>query len=346
MWKALLISLVLAAVAAGAGAWALHRYDASRSDRIADGVVVAGVDVGGMRIAEARAAVARRVERALERPLILRYERRRFTVDPGLVDVEANGRALVRTALAESREGNFLTRSFRDLTGRGVEIDLALHVEYSSEAVARVVAGVERAVDRPSREAKSAVSFDGVRITPSRTGVAVRPAALRQAIGRRLVRPGAPRTLAVPVRRLEPKVTTKDLTSRYRHFIAISRSRKELRLFVGGKLAKTYRVGIGAIGFETPAGLYEVETKAGNPAWYVPNRPWAGDLAGKVIPPGDPRNPIKARWMGFWNGAGIHGTADEASIGTSASHGCIRMTVPEVIDLYDRVPLHTPLHIA
>jgi lipoprotein-anchoring transpeptidase ErfK/SrfK len=50
--------------------------------------------------------------------------------------------------------------------------------------------------------------------------------------------------------------------------------------------------------------------------------------------------------MGFYDGAGIHGTADEASIGTAASHGCIRMTVRDVIDLYDRVPLHTPLSIA
>ncbi|MGH2451438.1 MAG: L,D-transpeptidase, partial [Candidatus Limnocylindria bacterium] len=62
----------------------------------------------------------------------------------------------------------------------------------------------------------------------------------------------------------------------------------------------------------------------------------------------DPENPIKARWMGFSRaaGIGIHGTADEASIGTAASHGCIRMTARDVIDLYERVPLHTPLYIA
>ena len=112
------------------------------------------------------------------------------------------------------------------------------------------------------------------------------------------------------------------------------------------KLVKTYRVGIGALGFETPTGIYEIESMAANPAWYVPDKAWAGDLAGKVIKGNDPDNPIKARWLGFWDGAGIHGTADEASIGTAASHGCIRMTVRDVIDLYDRVPLHTPLSIA
>ena len=78
----------------------------------------------------------------------------------------------------------------------------------------------------------------------------------------------------------------------------------------------------------------------------MPNSDWAGDLAGKVIPAGDPRNPIAARWMGFHDGAGIHGTYDPGSIGSAASHGCIRMRIPDVIDLYDRVPVHTPIYIA
>ena len=121
---------------------------------------------------------------------------------------------------------------------------------------------------------------------------------------------------------------------------------RELRFFVNGRLAKTYRIGIGAAGFATPAGEYEIESMAANPAWYVPNKAWAGDLAGKVIAGNDPDNPIKARWLGFHDGAGIHGTADEASIGGAASHGCIRMLIPDVIDLYRRVPLHTPLSIA
>ena len=48
-----------------------------------------------------------------------------------------------------------------------------------------------------------------------------------------------------------------------------------------------------------------------------------------MIPPG-PDDPIKARWMGFYNGAGIHGTDEVASLGTAASHGCVRMSIPDV----------------
>jgi lipoprotein-anchoring transpeptidase ErfK/SrfK len=343
--KALVISLLAVAVLAGSGAAALHRYDTSRSDLIAEGITIAGIDVGGMPVPDARAKLREGVAR-LQEPLTLTYGKRSFALDPGLVDVTTNVDELLRAAVAESREGNFLTRSIRHLTGRETEQELELRVDYSREAVARVVAGIRRELDRPARDAKSSATFAGVDITPSETGVAVQSGKLRTRIVGRLTRADASREVAVPAVVLRPKVTTKKLTSRYRYFVAISRSRRELRLFVDRRLAKSYRVGIGAAGFDTPAGEYEIESKAANPAWYVPNSDWAGDLAGKVIAGDDPSNPIKARWMGFYDGAGIHGTADAASIGNAASHGCIRMLIPEVIDLYDRVPLHTPLSIA
>jgi lipoprotein-anchoring transpeptidase ErfK/SrfK len=52
-----------------------------------------------------------------------------------------------------------------------------------------------------------------------------------------------------------------------------------------------------------------------------------------TIPPG-PQDPLKARWMGFNGGAGIHGTDDIGSLGSAASHGCIRMAIPDVVALY------------
>jgi lipoprotein-anchoring transpeptidase ErfK/SrfK len=347
VWKKLLISAIaVIVVLGGAGAVALHQYDAARADLIAAGITVAGIEVGGMSDEQAHALLRQRIVGPLEEPLTLTYEKRRFVLAPALVDVRADVDALVRAALAESRDGNFLARSFRDLTGRRLRTEIPLRVDYSEEALGNVVQGIKRAVDRSARNAKSQVSLEGVRIIPSRTGVAVQARGLRGAIIEGLIRPDAHRLLAVPVKRLVPRITTKRLASKYRYFIAISRGGRELRLFVDLDLAKTYPIGIGQIGFETPAGEYEIKTKAANPAWYVPNKPWAGDLAGKVIAPNDPTNPIKARWMGFYQGAGIHGTADTASIGTAASHGCIRMTVPDVIDLYDRVPLHTRLYIA
>jgi lipoprotein-anchoring transpeptidase ErfK/SrfK len=102
---------------------------------------------------------------------------------------------------------------------------------------------------------------------------------------------------------------------------------------------------VGMQGLETPAGLYHIQDKQVNPSWHVPNSAWAGSLAGKVIPPG-PQDPIKARWMGFFNGAGIHGTDEIGSLGHNASHGCVRMAIPDVETLYDQVSVGTPVYVA
>jgi lipoprotein-anchoring transpeptidase ErfK/SrfK len=126
----------------------------------------------------------------------------------------------------------------------------------------------------------------------------------------------------------------------------VDRNAFKLRLFKELRLVKTYGIAVGQVGLETPAGLYHVQNKAINPAWHVPDREWAGKLAGKVIPGGTPENPLKARWLGIYDGAGIHGTADAGSIGSAASHGCIRMRIPEVIELYDQVDVGAPVYIA
>ena len=88
-----------------------------------------------------------------------------------------------------------------------------------------------------------------------------------------------------------------------------------------------------------------MQNKAVNPAWHVPNSAWAGKLAGQTIPAGDPGNPIKARWLGIFDGAGIHGTDAVGSIGTAASHGCIRMRIPDAEWLFDHVSIGTPVFI-
>jgi L,D-transpeptidase catalytic domain/Putative peptidoglycan binding domain len=344
--KVLIAVLVLFVFTAGGAAVAAWRYDESRQDRLAEGIVIAGVDVGGMRVADARAALERQVASRLEQPMAVRYRHGQFVFEPTKADVGTNLDALLAGALAESRDGNFLTRAFRDLTGGHLNRQLALDVTYSSRAVGRFVRWVGRQVDRNATEAKSSASFAGVRISPSEDGVAIKAESLAARLGATLVDPEAARSFRLPTRVVHAKVTTAELEKRFHYFLAVSRSQFELRLFVDQRLAKTYDVAIGQIGYKTPAGLYEIRTKAVNPAWYVPNKPWAGDLAGKVIPPNDPGNPIKARWMGFWDGAGIHGTAEADSIGSAASHGCIRMRVPDVIELYDRVPLHTPLYVS
>ena len=127
--------------------------------------------------------------------------------------------------------------------------------------------------------------------------------------------------------------------------MVVDRSNFTLTLYEDLELAKTYTVAIGAAGFDTPVGEYSIQNMAVDPDWNVPEAEWAGDLAGTVVPGGTPENPLKERWMGIFDGAGIHGTDDVASLGSAASHGCVRMAIPDVIELYDqRRRRHAHLH--
>ena len=140
-------------------------------------------------------------------------------------------------------------------------------------------------------------------------------------------------------------VTSNDLARVYGTVITIDRDHFRLRLFKHLRFAAPTPSRSGMAGLDTPAGIYHVQDKQVDPAWHVPERAVGGLLAGQTIPGGAPNNPLKARWMGLANGVGIHGTAEDWSIGTRASHGCIRMHVSDVVALYQRVPLGTTVLI-
>jgi lipoprotein-anchoring transpeptidase ErfK/SrfK len=142
----------------------------------------------------------------------------------------------------------------------------------------------------------------------------------------------------------KPEVTTRELASKYPKIVVVNKATTSVTLYVNLKPSKTYQVAVGSAGYPTPSGRFTIQNKQVDPVWNVPNSAWAGSLAGRSIPPG-PQNPLKARWMGIYGGAGFHGTADVGSIGSAASHGCVRMAVPDVIDLYERVDVGTPVFV-
>jgi lipoprotein-anchoring transpeptidase ErfK/SrfK len=155
---------------------------------------------------------------------------------------------------------------------------------------------------------------------------------------------GGPHTVRAHVHPTAPDVTTEEVAARFPSYLTLDRANFTLRLWKDLELARTYTVAVGQEGLETPEGLYAIEAMEENPTWHVPESDWAGDLAGKTIPPG-PENPIKARWMAIYEGAGIHGTEETASLGSAASHGCVRMSIPDVEELYEEVEVGTPVFI-
>jgi lipoprotein-anchoring transpeptidase ErfK/SrfK len=175
-------------------------------------------------------------------------------------------------------------------------------------------------------------------------GQAVAMGQMTAAINKAARSPGRDQTIPAVVKTTKPQINKKDLAQAYPRYIYIDRGSFTLRFYHHLRLKKTYQIAVGQQGLETPAGLYHAQDKQIDPSWHVPNSAWAGSLAGQVIPPG-PADPLKARWIGIFDGAGIHGTDELSSLGSAASHGCVRMSIPDVEDLYDRVDVGDPIYI-
>ena len=138
---------------------------------------------------------------------------------------------------------------------------------------------------------------------------------------------------------LKPKVGSAELDEA----VVILRGSNRLLFFDDAKLRRWFGVATGQSAFPTPLGNYEIVNLQRNPWWYPPPSDWAAES--DPVPPG-PGNPLGTRWMGISSPyVGIHGTPDSASIGYSASHGCIRMRIPDAEWLFRHVEIGTPVFI-
>lgn len=321
-------------------------WDRGRANVIAEGVTVAGIDVGGLRAAEARAVLETRLGEYLRRPVRVAGEGRAFTLRPAAAGLRVDVARMLEDAVTATRSGGLAHRLARDLQTAPMRREIPLRAALSRSRIAAAVARVARVVDRPAKNAAVVPTplATGLKVKPERIGIAVKRPLLERRITNALLDPAARRAVTIPTKPLRPRWTRANIAAKYQTFILVSRETFTLRLYKGLKLVKKYGIAVGRAGLETPGGLYDIASKQVNPSWYVPNSAWAGSLAGKVIPPG-PDNPLKSRWLGFYDGAGIHGTSEDWSIGTAASHGCIRMRISDVEDLYDRVPLHSPIYV-
>jgi len=328
------------------GAGAVYAFDHARADEIGKGVRVGEVDVSGLSPDEARAKLRSAVLDPLSRPVVVRALGKRYRLTPERAKLSVDIDGSVRAAMERTRQGNVLARTWRGIRGESLDAELDLDIRFSRRAIARLVARVGKAVDKPAVDASVDLEHGDVTPQKSEDGRRLLAKRLKRQVRKRLLDVGAVKTVKARTEVVKPKITTEELADKYPAIIIVDRANFQLTLYKHLKPVKTYGIAVGQVGLETPAGLYHVENKAVNPAWSVPNSPWAGSLAGQVIPGGVPENPLKARWMGIYAGAGIHGTADAGSIGSAASHGCIRMRIPEVIELYDEVPVHSPVYIS
>ena len=284
---------------------------------IAPGVSIGGVDVGDLTADEAVVEV----NAAFAEPLVLIAPRSRLAVTPKRLGAVAAVRAAVTRALT-APAGTVLK----------------LRVSLSRARTSSYLAVVARRFDRKAVDSQLVLRH-------------LRPWVSRQQTGRVLRRQRAMASIftalaaneRLPLRleflELKPRITRSSIGP----VIVIRRGSNRLYLYKGMRFQRVFGVATGQSIYPTPLGRWSVVVKWRNPWWYPPNSDWA--KGEKPVPPG-PGNPLGTRWMGLSaSGVGIHGTPDDASIGYSASHGCIRMHISDAEWLFNHVNIGTTVFV-
>jgi lipoprotein-anchoring transpeptidase ErfK/SrfK len=284
---------------------------------IAPGVTISGVDVGDMTAEEAFTTVTA----SFARPLLLVVPRHRLAVAPARLGAMAAVRAAVKRALAAP-----------------ADTALELRVILNRKRTSSYLALVAKRFDRVPVDAH--LLLRGLRpwVTRQQDGRALRRLRAMDAIFTALVTNFRPE-LGMQFVALKPAVTRSSIGP----VIVIRRGSNRLYLYKGSRFLRVFGVATGQSRYPTPVGRWRIVVKWRNPWWYPPDSSWAKDS--KPIPPG-PGNPLGTRWMGLSaSGVGIHGTPDDTSIGYSASHGCIRMHIPDAEWLFKHVTIGTTVFI-
>jgi lipoprotein-anchoring transpeptidase ErfK/SrfK len=302
---------------------------------IRPGVTVAGLDVGGQTLSQAAGTIDRAYRQQLvTRNVSVRVGGKGYSLATKKVELVFDPAKSARRAYIAGND-----------TPAPKPVDVLPWTSYDKKKLAAFVARVDRAARVAPVNATVRITLRHMRKRAAKSGREMDEKTLAKKLALALTDPRAARQVRPKRKVVKAAVRTKDLRNRYGTVITISQSSFRLRLFKRLKFVKSYGVAVGQPAYPTPRGLFSIANKAVNPPWTAPNSPWAGAYRNETVAGGSAENPLKARWMGIVNGVGIHGTGEPGSIGSRASHGCIRMTVPDVIDLYPRVPIGTPVLI-
>ncbi|HZP90666.1 MAG TPA: L,D-transpeptidase/peptidoglycan binding protein [Actinomycetota bacterium] len=323
----------------GGTAYAAYHYDLVSASRILPGVSIAGVEVGNLTRDEAVRAVTARADTTLASTLTVSAAGHTWTVTPASLGTRADIEGAVDRAFAVADSMSMLSRVYHRVADKAVPTSIELRFTYDRAKLRAFVDQVFDEVEKPAVDASITLVNDQLVLQHARAGRELkRGVALRRletALRQRLS------TVTLPVQTVEPSVTPATLGKT----IVVDLSENMLYLYDGLKVIKQYPVATAAPGYVTPVGTWSVVNKVENPTWYNPAPDGWGAGEPLVIPPG-PGNPLGTRAL-YLNAPGIriHGTYASSSIGTHASHGCIRMYISDSEELYPLVPIGTKVII-
>ena len=304
---------------------------AAQEETLPPDAVIAGVPVGGLGPVGAEREVRRVFGGHYRRTITIRVGSRDQTLAPSAAGLTIGYKAMIDAAFDAARAGR--------------RVDVRRRVDVAKAPFDAAVRRIAAPFYRAPRNARAVFGITKIKRIRARNGYALDTALLRRRLGRELRTPSEVRIVKGRRMRVRPAVTTSGLRRRHPAYISIDRNTFTLRLFRALRHVRTYQVAVGAWGYDTPRGMRTVHYKDKNPSWTAPNRPWASPYQGQTFPPGHPNNPLRGWFLALGNGYGIHGTTSEWTIGTRASHGCIRMRERDINRLAPLVPVGTPVRI-
>ena len=310
------------------------------------GITVVGKDLSGMTETQARSAIEDAVSTPLMRPVTVTGDKKVWTLDPkGVVTVDVD--KMLNEAYSPRRTAPFVTRLSHQITGDPLPADIKPAYSIDASAITTWVAQTALRVDRKPVDAtrKLAKSYT-FKITRCIYGAKVDQATSVQQISTALTAEtalvNANRTVALPIALTKPHV----VESMFKTAIIVSLNRCRIYLYKGAKLVKSYPCAPGQPAYPTPKGDFKIDSKLKNSPWINPGTAWAASMPAEI--PGGPDNPMGDTKIGInYSGVFMHAIppGEFGSIGTHASHACMRMFPSDVHDLFKRVHIGDPVYI-
>jgi lipoprotein-anchoring transpeptidase ErfK/SrfK len=325
-------------------AWAVANDYRSRGI-VPEGVSIAGQDLGGMTEAQARDAIDAAVSTPMLRTVTVAGDGKTWALDPtGIVSIDTV--SMLNEAYSTRRSATLVNRIESELRGTPLPNDVKPVYSVDKRAISKWVSKTAKEIDRDAVDASRTVVGHKFVITPEILGAKVKKGTavglIEKALGADAALDGSSRVVTLPINSEEPTVTQADFNTA----LIVSLANCRIYLYHGAKRVKTYRCAPGRPGFPTPMGDFYIQSKQRYAAWYNPGTPWAKSMP-KMIP-GGPGNPMGTTKIGInYTGVFMHGVppGEYSSIGTHASHGCMRMMPADVLDLYGRVNIGDAVYI-
>jgi len=316
----------------------LFVQDMTRWGKFPPGSKVSGVRVAGLSKADAVAKCKKELLPIEQKPVTLTLDNLKYTAQPDQLGLHLDYAKMVDEAWAQAWAPNPLIRMYSSFINRPRAVNGIIMADNEDALVAQFVDNVSKDVNQRPRNAYVDVTNGTPVFVEARNGYQVPADTIKQEVI--AAENSKARTVEIKAEK-SPATFTAD---KFHKLIIVSLAQHMLTLYDRETQIAQFGIACGQPAYPTPVGQWQIVGKQMNPTWYNPHDAWSASMP-DTIGPGY-SNPLGLRALPIdASGVLIHGTSNDGSIGTSASHGCMRMHMPDVIKLFDMVAVGTPVYI-